>query len=171
MSSHQDKVTAAYDFLANRASTRKLTNHREVGIVIGQTLMERSQRRISDPVRREKVIRVLQDVDRRSFAEKGVLLSAIVTHFWDAVPGKRFWDAARTYGLDVSQTDIAVYQQQVFDAFPDFVGQEGLPKTVASSDDDESVGALDGELRELEQALKDVNERFASYVGRHRAGS
>ena len=94
MSTVEDKITATQDFLANRASLRRVTNHQEVGAAIGEMLVNRHQRRISSPVRRNKVIDVLRALDDKSVESQGFMISALVVHFWDNSPGHRFWESA-----------------------------------------------------------------------------
>jgi hypothetical protein len=87
MSSFEHKVAATTDFLRNRASLGRITNHQEVAAAVGEILHRRGQRSISTPVRREKIKAVLDQVDRNSWGEEGILLSALVPHFWDNQPG------------------------------------------------------------------------------------
>lgn len=135
MSTFEAKVDATYDFLVNRAKLGRVTNHEEIGRVIGKTLMEKNQRRIDRPVRREKVIDALRAVDDRSYSENGVLLSALVTHFWDNGVGRRFFDAAAKRGIwDGSQKAADFHKaqlEQVYAAYGDTV-----PDTIEEIDED-----------------------------------
>lgn len=99
MSTREAKAEVVYDFLINRASLKRLTTHEEVGKVIGIALRNRGQRRIDTPVRREKVVEAIALADKRSWAENKVLVSAVVTHFFDNDPGHRFYETASKRGL------------------------------------------------------------------------
>lgn len=101
MSTFDSKVAAATDFLRNRASLNRRTTLQELGTVLGELLAKRGQRTISTPVRREKLGKVLRAVDKKSYADDGILLSALVVHFWDNEPGHRFYESAKALGLSV----------------------------------------------------------------------
>jgi hypothetical protein len=134
MSTFESKVDATYDFLVNRASLRRVTNHEEIGRVIGKTLMEKQQRRIDSPVRREKVIAALRAVDDRSLSEKGVMLSALVTHFWDNGVGSRFFDSATQRGVYEGNVDRkSFHESQVKKAFSAYGGEE-VPDDISELD-------------------------------------
>lgn len=168
MSTQQDKVTAAYDFLANRASLGRTTSHQELGAALGPLLMARAQRRIDRPVRREKVKAVLAEVDKLSIQRTGVLLSPLVPHFWDGNVGNDVRRSASRKGIDLGSPDkVRSYQGKIFSAFPSFVEVSQTPpvrETVSTPVED-----TDDELAALAADLKRVNERFDSYVGRHRS--
>lgn len=160
MSTFEDKVSATYDFLVNRASQgARLTTHQEVGTVIGKLLNERRQRRIDTPVRRDKIVSVLRAVDDRSVAENGVMLSALVTHFWDAQPGHRFIESATSRGLYSGGSKEAFHQaqlSQITEAFPSLVGVNEVRDEVDLDeyeedleDDDESAGVSVSRLRQI----------------------
>ena len=102
MSSFEDKVTATRDFLANRASLQRVTNHEEIGRVIGKLLYARHQRRIDTPVRRDKVIKVLRALDSQTLEKGGFMASALVTHFWDNEVSHRFYEDAEGRGVSGS---------------------------------------------------------------------
>lgn len=99
MSTFDAKVAVATDFLRNRASLNRRTTLRELGTAMGEILNQRGQRSISRPVRREKLGEVLAAVDKKSYAEDGILLSALVVHFYDNDPGHRFFESAQALGL------------------------------------------------------------------------
>lgn len=105
MSSFEHKVAAATDFLRNRASLGRITNHQEVGRAVGEILHRRGQRGISTPVRREKIKVVLEQVDRTSWGEDGILLSALVPHFWDNEPGSGLRKRLRKFANGQSWDD------------------------------------------------------------------
>lgn len=123
MSTHEHKVKAVYDFLRTRAALGRVTTHEEVGVVIGRTLAERKQRRIDRPVRREKVQDALRAVDEQSFEEKGVLLSALVAHFWDDNASRKFIQRASEKGLYLGNVDPdswgASHRDAVYAAYPE----------------------------------------------------
>jgi hypothetical protein len=168
MSTQQDKVTAAYDFLANRASLGRTTSHQELGVALGPLLMARAQRRIDRPVRREKVKVVLAEVDKISLERNGVLLSPLVPHFWDGNVGNDVRRSASRKGIDLGSPDkVRSYQGKIFSAFPSFVEVSQTPPAPARETVNTS-GGYDDELAALAADLKRVNERFDSYVGRHR---
>lgn len=161
MSTFEDKVTATYDFLVNRASQgARLTSHQEVGTVIGVLLNERRQRRISTPVARAKVIKVLKAVDDLSVERSGVMLSALVTHFWDAQPGSRFIQSAASRGL-FNGGDAGEFHKaqlaQIKLAYPSFVGVNQVRDAVDlddyeedfEEDDEVSEGTSVSRLRQL----------------------
>jgi hypothetical protein len=134
MSSKEHKVEVVRDFLANQASCKSLTNFAEVGAVAGQMLQARSQRHISDPVSREKIAEVLHELDDVSVTEQGFMISALVTHYADNLPGHRFWEWAAERGLldpDASAEDRKVFHDQqlqaVFAAYPEVVQVADLP--------------------------------------------
>lgn len=170
MSTQQDKVTAAYDFLANRASLKRTTSHQELGVVLGPLLMARAQRRIDRPVRREKVKVVLAEVDKISLERNGVLLSPLVPHFWDGNVGNDVRRSASRKGIDLgSPDDVRSYQKKIFSAFPSFVEvSQTPPAPPVTARVAPPVNTEGDELAALAADLKRVNERFDSYVGRHR---
>ena len=94
MSTFENKVTVATDFLRNRASLNRRTTLQELGTVMGEVLNKRGQRSIATPVSRDKLRKVLREVDKQSWAEDGILLSALVVHFWDNKPGRHFFESA-----------------------------------------------------------------------------
>lgn len=112
MSKFEHKVAATREFLQNRASLNRLTSHREVGIVIGELLANRHQRRIATPVSREKVIKVLRAIDDESVAQDGIMLSALVVHFWDNEPGHRFYESAMARGLLSGNANFKAFHQE-----------------------------------------------------------
>lgn len=177
MSTQQDKVTAAYDFLANRASLGRTTSHQELGAVLGPILKNRAQRRIDTPVRREKVKAVLAEVDRISTSRYGVLLSPLVPHFWDGNVGSDVRRSASRKGIDLGSPEkVRHYQKKIFNAFPSFVEVSQTPPTPPVRPLRDAVSTPRGgsdtdELSALAADLKRVNERFDSYVGRHRRAS
>jgi len=99
MSSFNDKVIATQAFLLNRIGLRRVTNHEELQRVIGQMLFANGRRSNPFPLSREKAIDALAAVDDLSFKEHGVLLSALVVHFWDDGITHRFYEKAILNGL------------------------------------------------------------------------
>jgi hypothetical protein len=139
MSTFEAKVEVVYDFLANRASLKRLTNTQEVANVAGYTLKNRQERRIDSPVRRDKITKVLAAVDRKSFAEKGVLLSATVAHFWDNEVSRYFYKRAAKKGVTVGGgrggsiygvSGITAYRDQVFAAYTGTYAVSQKPKPI-----------------------------------------
>lgn len=143
MSSTTDKIAATTDFLRNRASLNRRTTLQELGTVVGEVLAQRGQRGVSTPVRREKFDKVLLAVDKQSFKDNGILLSALVTHFWDNKPTHRFYDNAAALGLNVGSDPEAFHKEQlrkVCAAYPDFVHVSTspvIPDDISELDDDE----------------------------------
>ena len=145
MSTFENKVEVVTDFLRNRASLNRLTDYQEVGRVAGELLHRRGQRRISTPVDRAKIAEVLRTVDKNSLADKGMLLSALVVHFWDNEVGHRFHDSAYKLGVADSDTDPgyrrgfhASQVEKAFAAYPEFVpvDLDAVPDDVEELDED-----------------------------------
>lgn len=165
MSTFEAKVQVVYDFLANRASLKRLTTHQEVATVAGYVLKGRHERRIDSPVRREKIKDVLKAVDEKSWSEKNVLLSATVAHFWDNDSSRAFYKRASSKGVVPGyvgrgeQTSfIDGYRNKVFSAyqgsFP--VSQSPAPKPAARR-----FGSFEEEKRD---AARRSNNRLGDRV-------
>ena len=99
MSTFNDKVIATNAFLLNRIALRRVTNHEELQRVIGQMLFINGRRSNPFPISREKIIEAFAAVDDLSIKEHGVLLSALVVHFWDDGITHRFYEKAILNGL------------------------------------------------------------------------
>jgi len=89
MSTHENKIEVITEFLRNRAALGRVTNVREIQMVAGEMLYTKEQRSHPFPVEREKVHAALDDIAKASYAAEGVLLNAVVTHFWDDEIGER----------------------------------------------------------------------------------
>lgn len=135
MSTFEAKVDQAYKFLVNRASLGRVTNYEELGRVLGQKLMESAQRRIDTPVRREKLPKVLRAVDDRSLSEKGVLLSALVVHFWDNDAGHRFFEAAGARGLYDGSPGREFHKAQLANTIAAYGGAVSVPDDASELDE------------------------------------
>lgn len=107
-SNFEDKVAAATDFLANRASQRRLTNHREFQAAVSEILTKRGQR-TKDELSRQSAQRVLSEVDKRTWEDAGVLLSALVPHFWDNKAGRALARRLSHRGVTIEQAQAAVF--------------------------------------------------------------
>ena len=173
MSSQENKVAALRDFLVNRAALSRMTNFQEAGRVMGTLLYARDQRHTDRPVRREAIVAALRDVDRLSLDEKGVLLSALVVHFWDNEVGHRFHEMAVDAGVADSDTDPGYrkgfHAAQVVKAFAAYENADiavagiemptrGEPVTDEVTNDDdpwatpEQPEDLDAELQEIQDS-------------------
>jgi hypothetical protein len=110
-SKFEDKVTAVTDFLANRASQGRLSNHREVQTAVSEILAKRGQRDKSTDLDRRSIQRVLTEVDKHSWESAGVLLSSLVPHFWDNKPGRSLGYRLRERGISIADAQQAVFAQ------------------------------------------------------------
>lgn len=185
MSTFEAKVAVVTDFLVNRASLARVTNLKELGEVAGALLHDRQLRHVSTPVRRDKLKDVLRAVDAKSYADKGVLLSAVVVHFWDNAPGSTFFTSAAQQGVNTYNEGPAVAAAHKDKAFKVY-GADGAVDVNANftaPDDahelDEVYQARDPftaqdsnggvhELVAVAEALAQASAGLQAYVGKHR---
>lgn len=146
MSTFNDKVIATNAFLLNRIGLRRVTNHEELQRVIGQMLYLNGRRSTPFPLDREKVIDVLRAVDENSIKEHGVLLSALVTHFWDDGITHRFYEAAILNGLldpEADEADRKAFHAEhltkVYDTYGALVVPSDLSALFTNEDEDDEV--------------------------------
>lgn len=181
MSTFEAKVAVVTDFLANRASLHRVTNLQELGVVAGHLLAERGLRGTSAPVRRDKLKAVLHAINQQTHAEQGILLGAIVVHFWDNEPGHGFYESAQQIGLNTFGDGAAFHaaeQQKTFAAYPDFVGindhvtapddAQDLDESELLDDEEQDVDETPFELERVAAMLSKASEGLLAYVGRHR---
>lgn len=150
MSSFADRVAVARAFLINRASLGRASNYRELIRVIGTHTGGRRRH-----VNRDKVAEILRAVDDASLADKGILLSALVVHFWDNEAGHRFFDQVAERELLLAEPDDQdarkiFHAEQVvkcFEAYPEiqpFWLRDETPDDASEIDEEaESVQSLD----------------------------
>lgn len=135
-SKFEDKVTAVTDFLANRASQGRLSNHREVQTAVSEILAKRGQRDKGTDLDRRSIQRVLTEVDKHSWANAEVLLSSLVPHFWDNKPGRSLGSRLRERGISITDA-----QQAVFAQYGEFVPVDFSAPRVEVKDLDNTVKA------------------------------
>lgn len=148
MSTFNDKVIATQAFLLNRIALRRVTNHEELQRVVGMMLFANERRSNPFPVSREKIIEALAAVDNNSFKEHGVLLSALVTHFWDDGITHRFYEAAILNGLlnpEADEDERKAFHAEHLDKLYSVYGTLAVPSDLsalfpsASEDEDDEV--------------------------------
>lgn len=148
MSTQHDKVTALHAFLLNRIALRRVTNHEELQRVIGQMLFINGRRSNPFPISREKIIDALKAVDEQSVKEHGVLLSALVVHFWDDGITHRFYESAILNGLLPADADEdertafhAAHLAKVYDTYANIVVPSDLSALFTNESEDEDEEA------------------------------
>lgn len=101
MSTFEQKIEVITEWLQRQAAQRRLTNIAEVQTYAGLRLAEKGYRQSGSitPVNRYTVFDALATIAAQSFAADQVLLPAIVVHFSDGLPGRRFFDWAEAAGL------------------------------------------------------------------------
>lgn len=150
MSTFNDKVIATQAFLLNRIALRRVTNHEELQRVIGQMLFINGRRSNPFPISREKIIDALKAVDEQSVKEHGVLLSALVVHFWDDGITHRFYESAVLNGLlpvDASDAERKAFHAEmlakVYDAYANVTVPADLSEMFPSDDEADEQADLD----------------------------
>lgn len=100
MSTSEQKIEVITEWLQRQAAQRRLTNMLEVQTYAGLRLAEKGYRQSGSivAVSRDKVFDALAVIAEQSFAADGVLLPAIVVHFSDKKPGRRFFEWANAAG-------------------------------------------------------------------------
>ena len=148
MSTFNDKVIATQAFLLNRIALRRVTNHEELQRVIGQMLFINGRRSNPFPISREKIIDALKAVDEQSVKEHGVLLSALVVHFWDDGITHRFYESAILNGLLPADADEdertafhAAHLAKVYDTYANIVVPSDLSALFTNESEDEDEEA------------------------------
>lgn len=150
MSTFNDKVIATNAFLLNRIGLRRVTNHEELQRVVGQMLFLNGRRSNPFPVDREKIIDALAAVDDLSIKEHGVLLSALVVHFWDDGITHRFYESAILNGLLSADADEdertafhAAHLAKVYDTYGAILVPSDLSALFTNEDEADEVADLD----------------------------
>ena len=150
MSTFNDKVIATNAFLLNRIALRRVTNHEELQRVIGQMLFINGRRSNPCPISRETIIDALKAVDEQSVKEHGVLLSALVVHFWDDGITHRFYESAVLNGLlpvDASDAERKAFHAEmlakVYDAYANVTVPADLSEMFPSDDEADEQADLD----------------------------
>ncbi len=105
MSSFDDKVTAATEFLKSRAELGRTTTYQELGAVMGHHLASQGLRNTDRPVSRETLHQVLQAVDNISIEDHLVILSSLVIHLMDNGISKQFYEQAIERGILAEEAD------------------------------------------------------------------
>ena len=149
MSTFNDKVIATQAFLLNRIALRRVTNHEELQRVVGMMLFANERRSNPFPISREKIVEALKAVDNLSIKEHGVLLSALVVHFWDDGITPRFYESAVLNGLlsvDASDAERKAFHAEmlakVYDAYANVTVPADLSEMFPADDDaDEQADA------------------------------
>jgi hypothetical protein len=133
MSSMNQKVEAVTAVLQANARQRRLTNRQELAEQAGRKLFNKGYKKSDTPIERYKLIEVLDRVASRS---DGVLLPALVVHYQDSRPGRRFTDWARSAGVT---TDHRQAVRDVFARFGDSYTASifASPEPVADDDYDD----------------------------------
>lgn len=148
MSTFNDKVIATNAFLLNRIALRRVTNHEELQRVVGMMLFANERRSNPFPISREKIVEALKAVDEQSVKEHGVLLSALVVHFWDDGITHRFYESAILNGLLPADADEdertafhAAHLAKVYDTYANIVVPSDLSALFTNESEDEDEEA------------------------------
>lgn len=101
MSTSEQKIEVITEWLRRQAAQRRMTNIAEVQTYAGLRLAELGYRQSGSitPIDRYKAFEALAVIAAQSYAADQVLLPAIVVHFSDGLPGRRFYDWAEAAGL------------------------------------------------------------------------
>lgn len=141
MSTMNQKVEAVTAVLKANARQRRLTNRQELAEQAGHRLYQRGQKKTDTPIERYKLIEVLDKVAART--TDGVLLPALVVHYGDSRPGRRFADWAQAAG---ATTDHIKAVRKVFAEYGDAYTKqifEGTSSPQADDDTDEDEEGAD----------------------------
>lgn len=114
MSSFNQKVTVVTEILQDNARQLRLTNRQELERESGRRLYLRGQKKNDGELDRYKVVEVLERIARNT--TDGVLLPAIVVHYSDSRPGRRFSEWAQLAGVSANHGDAV---RRVFDVYGD----------------------------------------------------
>jgi hypothetical protein len=144
MSTFNQKVTVVTEILKDNARQRRLTNRQELAEQAGRRLHAKGQKKNDGALDRYKLIEVLERIAQRT--TDGVLLPALVVHYNDSRPGRRFADWARSAGVN---TDHRQAVRDVFDAYGDAYTKsifEPAPAPAFEADEDEDYEDLDDDV-------------------------
>jgi hypothetical protein len=142
MSSFNEKVAAVTAVLKDNARQRRVTNRQELAQAAAARLFAKGQKKTSDPLDRYKLIDVLDKVAKLSGPTN---LTALVVHFQDSKPGRRFaeWAPGKNHQDEVRAVFAAygdAYSAGFYSSTPAHAAVEDVDDDYEDYDDDTDEG-------------------------------